>query len=206
MLRGKATVEQSRQEDGVVGDGQRHGQTDQKVRDNDDRDLLRVGQCAIPADDTSSGRRSESGDQRQQNGGRDGGQARRFDADEEVRDPNASGNRHCGVDPPEHIGGLAPATAPFADDGQGDHLDDDGEGDGDAGEAGGLDDAAGQGGHDLFRVDGETKEVGGEHGEQQGNGVDPENVGDDLEAAELVVELVQDEGDDAGALGDEEPL
>ena len=140
MLRREAAVEQPRHEDGVVGDGQRHGQADEEVRDDNDRDLLGLGQGAVPADDAASCGRSESRDQGQENGRRDAGHAGRFDADEEVRDSNASGDRHGGVDPPEHVRGLAPPIGPLADDGQGDHLDNGGESDRDGGQAGRFDD------------------------------------------------------------------
>lgn len=206
LLRREIAVEQSRQEDGVVGDCQRHCQTDEQVRDDDDRDLLGAGERAVPAVDTSTGRRSEGGDQGQDDGRRDAGHARRVDTDEKIRESDAGGDRHGGADPPEHVEGVAPPAAPFADDGQRHHLDDDGEGDGDAGQAGGFDEVGRQRGQELRRVDGDAQDVDGEHGEQEDDGVDPEDGGDDSEAAELVVELVQDDGDDAGPLWDEEPL
>ena len=58
----------------------------------------------------------------------------------------------------------------------------------------------------MLQVDGDSEEVGGECGEEQDDGVDPEDVGDDAEPAKVVVELVQVEGNDAGSLGNEEPL
>lgn len=206
VLGGEAAVEQAREEDGVVGDGQRHGEADEQVADDDDGHLLGIGERAVTADDASAGGCGESRDQGQDDGGRDARYGRRLDADEQVGEADAGGDGHGGVDPPQHVDGLTPAAAPLAHDADGDHLDDDGAGDGDAGEAGGFDDVGRQRGQDPFRVHGDAEEVGGHGGEEEDDAEQPEDVGDDLEAAELVVELVQDQGDDGCALRDEEPL
>ncbi len=206
LLRREAAVEQPRQEDGVVGDGQRHGEADEQVADDDDGHLLGVGERAVTADDAPAGGGSEGGDEGQDDGGRDARYARRLDADEEVREADAGDDGQGGVDPPQHVDGLAPPPAPLAHHADGDHLDDDGAGDGDAGEAGGFDDVGRERGQDLFRVHGDAEEVGGHGGEEEDDAEHPEDVGDVLEAAELVVELVQDQGDDGCALRDEEPL
>ncbi|OAQ81187.1 hypothetical protein VFPFJ_09642 [Purpureocillium lilacinum] len=204
-------------EEDVEGYGQGQPEADLEVRDDDHRHLF--GRCEEGpgrgggAERAGARRRSEGRNERQLGARREAidEAALRMDrVHKDERDKQARRDSQPTVHPPQHVnnhGPGPPAPRPGYDH-QGQHLHNRHEGDADAREArrlGGVGRDGPEGRPGRGARGGEAAQVQGAGGGEERNGRDPEDDGDGVEPAEAVVELVQHEGDAAGALRDEEP-
>lgn len=81
-----------------------------------------------------------------------------------------------------------------------------GQGDADGREIDCFNNIGSQRSHDLLWTHYNASTIGNEFYQKEDDGKNPEDIDDNLEAAELIGELVEDDCDDAGALSYEEPL